>query len=121
MTAPIFAVAAADADVRALLGESPTRLFPFGEADLKTPMPYAVWQVIAGSPENYLAGRPDTDSYTLQVDVYAGSATEVRAVKDVLVHAIELDCNIVAWNGETRDRETKIWRVGFDVDWIVLR
>ncbi|EPN30837.1 hypothetical protein A245_45243, partial [Pseudomonas syringae pv. actinidiae ICMP 19096] len=52
MAAPIFAVCAADPAVQALLGTSPTRLYPFGEAPEGVAKPYAVWQVIGGNPEN---------------------------------------------------------------------
>lgn len=119
--APIFAVCSADADVRALLGVNPHRLYPFGEAPEGVAKPYAVWQLVTGSPENYLAGRPDLDGYTLQVDVYAVTATSARAVTDALAHAIELKANIVSWGGEKKDTATNLYRSSFDVDWLVPR
>jgi hypothetical protein len=119
--APIFAVCSADADVRALLGVTPHRLYPFGEAPEGVEKPYAVWQLVTGSPENYLAGRPDIDGFTLQVDVYAVTATSARAVTDAIVHAIELKANIVSWGGEKKDTTTNLYRSSFDVDWLVPR
>ena len=121
MFAPIFTVCAADAGVVALLGTNPTRLYPFGEAPQDTVKPYAVWQLITGSPENYLAGRPDVDGFTLQVDVYAPTGTAVRDIAKALRNAIELKANIVRWGGESKDPATKIYRYSFDVDWIVQR
>jgi len=119
--APIFAVCSADADVRALLGVTPHRLYPFGEAPEGVAKPYAVWQLITGSPENYLSGRPDLDGFTLQVDVYAITATSARSVTDAIVHAIELKANIVSWGGEKKDTATNLYRSSFDVDWLVPR
>lgn len=119
--APIFAVTSSDAGVRALLGVTPHRLYPFGEAPEGVAKPYAVWQLISGSPENYLAGRPDIDGFTLQVDVYASTATSARAVTDAIVHAIELKANIVSWGGEKKDTATNLYRSSFDVDWLVPR
>ena len=119
--APIFAVCAADAGVRALLGVIPHRLYPFGEAPEGVTKPYAVWQLITGSPENYLAGRPDLDGYTLQVDVYADTATSARAVTDAISRAIELQAYIVRWGGESTDTATKLYRSSFDIDWLVPR
>lgn len=119
--APIFAVCSADADVRALLGVTPHRLYPFGEAPEGVAKPYAVWQLVTGSPENYLAGRPDLDGYTLQVDVYAVTATSARAVTDAIAHAIELKANIVSWGGEKKDTTTNLYRSSFGVDWLVPR
>jgi hypothetical protein len=119
--APIFAVCSADAGVRALLGVTPHRLYPFGEAPEGVAKPYAVWQMVTGSPENYLAGRPDLDGLTLQVDVYAVTATSARAVTDAIARAIELKANIVSWGGEKKDTTTNLYRSTFDVDWLVPR
>lgn len=119
--APIFAVCAADVGVKALLGAVPTRLYPFGEAPEGVLKPYAVWQIVTGSPENYLAGRPDIDGYTLQVDVYAATGTAARLVSAAVVHAIELSAYVTRWGGETRDAETNLYRSSFDIDWLVPR
>ena len=120
-SAPIFAVCAADAGVTALLGLSPTRLYPFGEAPEGVAKPYAVWQLVTGSPENYLAGRPDLDGYTLQVDVYGTTAASARAVTAAISAAIELQAYVTRWGGESKDTETKLYRSSFDIDWLVPR
>jgi len=121
MFAPIFEVCAADSAVTTLLGAAPTRLYPFGEAPQDTIKPYVVWQMITGSPENYLAGRPDVDGFTLQVDAYAPTGSQVRAIAEAIRNAIELKANIVRWGGESKDPATKIYRYSFDVDWFVQR
>jgi hypothetical protein len=121
MPAPIFEICAAAPAVTALLGVQPTRLFPFGDAPETTAKPYAVWQLITGSPENFLAGRPDLDGYTLQVDVYAVSAASARAVTKAISEAVELKAYVTRWGGETRDSETKLYRSSFDIDWLVPR
>lgn len=119
--APIFAVCAADPGVTALLGSVPARLYPFGDAPEGVVKPYAVWQLVTGSPENYLAGRPDIDGYTLQVDVYATTATSARAVASAISRSIELVAYVTRWGGETKDPETKLYRSSFDIDWLVPR
>lgn len=121
MAAPIFEVCSADPAVTALLGVAPTRLFPFGEAPEGVAKPYAVWQLVTGSPENYLAGRPDIDDYTLQVDVYAETGAAARAVTKAISHAVELKANIARWGDESKDTETKLYRSSFDIDWLVPR
>jgi len=116
MFPPIFEVCAANSAVKMALG-NPPRIYPFGEAEQGTPKPYAVWQTISGSPENYLAQRPDIDSFTLQVDVYAGTAADARTCARAIRDAIEPRAYVVRWNGEMRDPDTKSYRVSFDVDW----
>ena len=68
-----------------------------------------------------LACRPDVDRATIQVDVWAKTASSARSVAEALRDAIELDCYITAWRGESRDPETKNYRFSFDCDWIVER
>ena len=119
--APIFAVCAADAGVRALLGVTPHRLYPFGEAPEGVAKPYAVWQLVTGSPETHLAGRPHIDGLPLPVDIYAITASSARAVADAISHAIELQAYVVRWGGETKDPATKLYRSSFDIDWLVPR
>ena len=121
MIAPIFSICAASADVTSLLGSSPTRLYPFGMQDDNVIYPYAVWQNIGGAPENYLKQRPDADTFSLQVDVYADSPDDVVSVAKALRDAIETHAYITRWGGQQQDAETKRYRYSFDVDWIVTR
>ncbi|HAS6095388.1 TPA: DUF3168 domain-containing protein [Vibrio vulnificus] len=120
-TAPIFSICKQDPVVTSLLGESPLRLYLFGLAPQSPVKPYAVWQVIGGQPENYIDGRPDIDGFSLQIDVYGNSVSEVREVSGAIRHAIELDCVLTSYRGESRDEETMNYRSGFDVDWLVDR
>ena len=122
MTPPIFQLCSQAAAVTALLGNGAAlRLYSFGEAPQDVAKPYAVWQLVNGDPENYLAGRPDADNLTVQVDVYGTTGTSVRQVRDAIRDAIELSAYITRWGGEARDPSTKNYRISFDVDWIVLR
>lgn len=104
-----------------MLGSSPTRLFPFGEAPEGVEKPYAVWQVVSGAPENYLSGRPDMDGMTLQVDVYGQTGSSARQAAYAIRDAVELVSYLTRWSGESRDTETKNYRVSFDIDWLVPR
>lgn len=121
MFPPLFKVVAASAAVKALLGADPVRVYPFGEAEEGTALPYAVWQIISGSPDNYLSGRPGVDGFRTQVDVYGTSAASARAAALALRDALEGVAYLVAYNGESRDRDTKNYRVSFDMEWTVLR
>lgn len=121
MIPPIFAVCAADAAVQSALGTNPVRLYQFGFAPQKVAAPYAVWQLVGGVPGNYITGLPDHDQLAVQVDVYGITSTEVRTATLALRDAIEPHAHIVAWRGEDREAETMLFRVSFDLDWIVTR
>ncbi|PUA43455.1 hypothetical protein C5U62_22780 [Pseudomonas protegens] len=119
MIAPIFKVCAASPAVTALLGMSPTRLYPHGEAPEGVVRPYVVWQVVSGSPINYVNGVPDTDRYGLQVDVYAETATSADQVATAIRKAIGWHAYVTGFGVDTRDAATKNYRKGFDVAWLV--
>jgi hypothetical protein len=121
MFPPIFAVASAVPAVTALIGASPVRLYPFGDAPQAVALPYVTWQTITGFPENYIDRVPDIDSYTLQVDCYATTATSARNVAKAIRDAIETKAHIVAWRGESKDPDTLHYRSSFDVTWFVPR
>jgi len=121
MTPPVFATAFASAAVKAALGTSPCRVFPFGEAPQGVMLPYAVWQVVGGGPENYLGQVPDLDEFTTQVDVYAATATAARTAAKALRDAFEPVAHVTRWGGESRDGETGHYRYSFDVEWMVGR
>jgi hypothetical protein len=119
MIAPILAACKAAPAVTALLGESPIRLYPHGEAPQNVAKPYAVWQVVSGSPINYVNGQPDTDRYGLQIDVYATTAVSADAVFTALRKAIGKYAYITGFGLDAVDSVTKSYRKGFDVAWLV--
>jgi hypothetical protein len=87
--------------------------------------PYAVWQRVFGAPENYLSNVPNIDSFTLQIDVYAAGTTAgaqtVRDVAAAIRDAIEPECHITNWLGESIDPDTRNHRFTFQCDWFVQR
>ena len=121
MHPPLHSVCAADTSVQALLGGDVLRLYPFGEARQNEVYPYAVWQLIGGQPENYLGQRPDMDTFSTQVDVYAKTWRSARDVADALQAAVEGEAYVTAYHGEMRDPDTKSFRVSFSVEWITPR
>ncbi len=117
MYPPVFDRANASAAVKAVLGTNPLRVYMFGMAPQNVQYPYAVWQVVAGAPENYINDLPDIDSFTTQIDVYATSATQARSGAQALRDAFEPYAHIMSWRGDSRDAETGAYRTSFDLDW----
>lgn len=118
----IFALCNADPAVVSLLGDSDfLRLYPAGQAPQNDEKPYAVFQVVGGNPENYLDRRPNVDRITVQVDAYARTATQCRAVAAAIRDAIELSCHITGWFGDSYEQITGLYRLTFQSDWFVSR
>jgi hypothetical protein len=124
MFPPLYTTCAADAGVKAIFGNSP-RIYPHGMAPAAGSngfaTPYAVHQVITGSPENYLAGLPDADGWTEQVDVYASTATAAASAAEAIRDALEPIAYVSAWRGQFKDPDTELYRFSFDVDFITPR
>jgi hypothetical protein len=121
MNPPIFQLAIASGAVTALLGVDPTRFWSFGEAPadesgVGAKKPYAVWQVIDGSPGNNLSSRPQFDDCVVMVDCYAKSAAVAKQIQIALRDALELSAHIVKWNGESHEPATGLYRYGFNVE-----
>jgi uncharacterized protein DUF3168 len=121
--APIYVLAAASSTVVGMLktGAGPLRFYLFGEADQATARPYAVWQTVGGSPENYINQRPDSDDWSTQVDVYTLTASSARTIAFALIEAFEGSAYVTSYNGEYKEFETKLFRFSFTVDWITHR
>lgn len=121
MYPPVFEVCAASPDVQTNFGLTPCKIYPYGEAPKNLSLPYAVWQVVNGSPENCISNVPDIDSYTLQINVYAETVSAVRDAAKAIRDAIEPHAYVTGWGGEGRENDTDYYRYVFLVDWFVER
>lgn len=125
MTPPIFPAVNVPA-VQALIktGAGPLRFYMFGMAPQGVAYPYAVWRLVTGTPENYMGQRPDIDSITVQVDVFATPAqgpAKAREVAQAISYAIEGHAHVTSWLGESIDPDTKNYTSRFQADWYVER
>lgn len=124
MIPPIFEVCSESQDVQivlgGMLGNKLPRLYPFGEAPQNTPKPYAVYQIISGAPDNTLT-VPESDHLSVQVDVFGRSQAEAMNAFTVLRDAVQHKGYVTGYNINGREDDTKLWRLSFDVDWIIDR
>lgn len=123
MYPPIFPPVKASSACRALLqgGTGEMRFYQSGLAPQNVQKPYAVWSRVFGQPYNHMNEVPNTDTFTLQIDIYADSAESARNVAVAIRDAIEPVAYITNWLGESRDPDTKNYAFKFQVDWIVER
>lgn len=121
MNPPFFATVNVSAVRAVFLEGSVLRVFPFGEAPQQVNKPYAVWQTISGSPENYLGDLPDMDNWVVQVDVYAKEVSDANDGAEALRDALEPVACITAWRGTSRETDTRLYRYSFDVEFFTSR
>lgn len=121
MFPPLFSTLYASAPVKALLGSSPLRVYPAGEATQDTTVPYAVFQTIVGVPEQFLSTRCDMDGFTVQVDVYAATLSSARACASAIRTALESVAYITSVREPSKDTTTRNYRYSMDVDFFTER
>lgn len=103
------------------LGTSPKRFYPHGQATQATAKPYATWQIVAGTPENYLGQLPDVDSVLVQVDVWADTQSSASAVADDIRNAFEPVMHMTSFGNTERDAATQLYRYRMDFSYWVPR
>ena len=118
---PVFELAASDSAVTQELGTSPVRLYPFGEAPAGSIKPYCVWQTITGTPEHYLDKVPDANHFRVQIDVYADTAKDSRKAANALISLYEQHAYVMNTGMEMREKNTNLYRINFDVDFITVK
>lgn len=111
MIPPIFPLVSASVSS---LGSDPVRFYPFGQATQQTPKPYATYQIIAGTPENYLGNLPDIDMVLIQIDVWGDTAPSVSSVADDIRDALEGACHMTGIGVSSRDPNTQNYRYQMD-------
>lgn len=123
MFAPLYDTCQADSTVQGLLGDSDgaLRLYPFNLAPKDAALPYVTWQNVSGVPTNFLADNPDSDSFSVQVNVWGTTTSEVMDVTRAIRDAIQEVCYIVRWGNQARDAQTLAFGYDFDVDWLTYR
>lgn len=98
-----------------------TRIGRHGEVSQTETRPYITWQIISGQPFDNLSSAPGGDFTTVQLDCYhatdAGAEQLAMAVREALDAG--LICNRVVIN--SRDPDTKLYRVGMEADFIDQR
>lgn len=120
MTPLLFPIVSADPAVTALIGANPVRFYPFDRAPQPGTsfyaLPYCTWQQISGTPQNSLSCRPDTDMFSVQVDIWAETGSGADDIMTALAGAIETRAHITRLGVAARDSETGLYRLTFDVD-----
>ena len=103
------------------LGTNPKRFFPHGQATQATAKPYATWQIVAGTPENYLGTLPDIDGVLIQVDVWADTQSSASAVADDIRNAFQTVMHMTSFGQTEKDATTNLYRYRMDFSYWVPR
>lgn len=117
MLSRLFQILNSSNAVKAVLGNNPLRVFPYGvKLNAATRKPYALYGVFNGEPYNYLADRSDMDLSGLQVDIYAETSQSAQGCFNAIRDAVENYGYITSFSTENIDIEDGLYHVRIDID-----
>lgn len=108
-----------DATVRQVLGD-PASLF-LGSAPQGTPLPYATWEVVGGSPTAMLSEPPPADGWRARLTVWGESLSQANGVAVAIRDVIERVGSIESHNPTPDSDDTDAMGISFDVRLLQLR
>jgi len=105
--------------VRQLLGD-PVRLWP-GTAPQDTPLPYATWDVVGGSPAASISEPPPADGWRVRITVWGDSLSEANAVAVAIRAEVERVGIIESYNPTPDSDDTDAMGISFDARLLQIR
>lgn len=116
MIPPVFTILNASSAVKALLGSSPLRVFPWGEAPQGSTVPYATYLAHTSIPENTQGDTPDLDVMSTQIDIWASSVSSCVSVAEAVRDALEPYAHMTSFSSMPPDEDTELYRQRMDFD-----
>ena len=115
----------ATAEVKAIVGTTPARIYDFDSAPQNVIKPYITFTNVSNAPYEQISGAPRGDFDTVQIDMYAGpddsEKTQVRALALAVRKALD-DAGIAnRLIIQTREPDTKLFRISVEADFITNR
>jgi|SRR6185369_15977697 len=117
MLPPVFQALKASADVRAIVGTSPARIYRHGRAPQDAERPYITWFLVNGVPENHLSGTPPVDRMAVQVDCWHDTGRGVESMAEAVRDALEPYAHMTSVPVDLREPETELFRMTLEFDW----
>jgi hypothetical protein len=121
MLPPIFQVLRNAANVTAIVGTSPSRIYRHGTAPQAAVAPYITWSVITGTPQNTLSELPMVDACVVQVDCWADNtgngAAQIEDLAVAVRAALEPVAHMTGFGPNGQDFETQRYRMMLQFDY----
>lgn len=118
MLPPIFPLLMAAPAVAAIVAD---RVYGHDEAPQGVLDPYVTWFVVSGPPEQVLEGSPPFDKFTIQIDCRHPRGDGVLQLAKAVRDAVEPHACVTNLIANNREPETKLYRLGLELDFILNR
>lgn len=114
MLPPVYKVLAASNDVRAIVG---TKIYRHGRAPQDVEDPRITWFAITVAPDNNLSDPPTIDKFPLQIDCWHQTDAGVEKLAKAVRDAIEPHAHMISLPVDSRDDDSKLYRMTLQFDW----
>ena len=108
-----------DPTVQQQLGD-PVRLF-LGSAPQDTPLPYATWEVVNGSPTAMLSDPPPADGWRVRMTVWGEVLSQANSVAVAIRDVVERVGSVESYNPTPDSDGTDAIGISFDVRLVQVR
>lgn len=120
MFPPVFQILKASPAVTAILGAIP-KAYEFAAAPAGTVPPYVAWSAVGADPQNSLGEAPETDLFPLQLDCYAATSPQAKALALAVRDAMEPHAALTGVPVNLREAETGFYRIALQFDYWMQR
>jgi hypothetical protein len=117
MFPPLFATLKASQSVKSIVGTNPPRIYRHASAPQDTSRPYITWNVLSTLPANNLSQLPPVDRISVEIDCWHQTDSGIEALAEAVRDAVEPYAHMTATFIDTREAETKLFRIGMQFDW----
>lgn len=105
-------------ELQAFVGTDPVRMYDFGTAPQSVERPYITFTAVSNAPHEQISGAPCSDADTVQIDMYADSREQVRAMARVVRQILDNAGWSNRLNLQMYEPDTGLFRISMDCDFI---
>jgi len=116
----LYELAKATPEVVAVIG-NPPRIYKHGDAPQSPVPPYAVWYVLNDDPSVNLSSAPGSDRLSIHMDLYHTTDKGIGELAEAVRDMIETVGTITGMPIDTREPDTRLYRMAWQFDYWLMR
>lgn len=98
-----------------------TRIYRHGSAPQNVEKPYITWVLASGMPENNISSTPCFDKDMVQIDCWSETDEGIETLAYAVRQALDSKLIVNRIMINTRENDTKLYRMSLEADFIVSR
>jgi hypothetical protein len=111
----VYQILRANSTVASTVG---TRIYRHGSAPQDVAKPYITWSLSSGMPYDNVSAAPCADKDTVQIDCWSESDTGIETLAFAVRSALDSQVISNRMMLNTRETDTKLYRIALEADFI---